>query len=119
MVDTIGFIPRGALLGPVPRTARTHTTERFTWSADGKTMTNRITIEDPSSLVAPWTTSLVFDRKPNTEQRYEVWCDADLAAFKALDLEKFKDADPEIALLLEGAFTDPAVVIAKDAATGK
>ncbi len=115
VVDTVGFIGRGTLLGPVPRTPTTHTVERFTWSADGKTMSDAITIEDPASLTEPWTTTLVFDRKPRTEERFEVWCDADLAAFKALDLQAYKDADPEIALILEGGFTDPAVTIAAEA----
>jgi hypothetical protein len=113
VVDTVGFTERGQLMGPVPRTTTTHLKERFTWSSDGQTMTDQITVEDPKSLVEPWTTKLVFDRKPNTEERFEVWCDADLQAFNRLDLPKLKDADPEIALILDGAFTDPAVDIAK------
>lgn len=116
VVDTAGFIARGPLLGPVPRTTQTHTVERFSWSADGKTMRDQITIEDPSSLIEPWTTTLVFDRKPATEERFEVWCDADLEAFSTLDLPALKEADPEIALILDGSATDPAVVIAKAAA---
>lgn len=116
VVDTVGFVDRGPLLGPVPRTAQTHTTERFSLSADGKVLSNQITIEDPSSLLEPWAVTLQFDKKPNSEQRFEVWCDADLEAFKTLDLEALKDADPEIALILAGANTDPAVTIAKDAA---
>ncbi len=116
VVDTVGFIDRGPLLGKVPRTLQTHTVERFTVSADGKTLSNQITIEDPSSLLEPWTTTLKFDRKPNSEQRFEVWCDADLEAFKTLDLSALRDADPEIALILVGSNTDPAVTIAKDAA---
>ena len=95
------------------------TCTRCTVSADGKTLSNQITVEDPASLLEPWTTTLVFDRKPNTEERFEVWCDADLEAFNTLDLKALKDADPEIALMLDGSNTDPAVKIAKAAAAGK
>ena len=117
VVDTRGFVQRGHLMGSIPRTTRTHTVERLSTSPDGKTLSVQITVEDPSSLTEPWTTTLKFDRKPATEERFEVWCDADLEAFNTLDLKALKDADPEIALLLDGANTDPAVVIAKQAGT--
>ena len=116
VVDTVGFVPRGGLLGDVPRTAQSHTVERFTLSPDGKAMTLEMTLEDPSSLIEPWTTSFVFDRKPTTEERFEVWCDFDKSAYEATDLQSLKDVDPEVALLLEGVNDDPATRIAKEAA---
>jgi hypothetical protein len=119
VIDTVGFIDRGNLLGPVPRSLTTHTVERLTVSADGKVLTNQITITDPATLTAPWITTIAFDRKPTTEERFEVWCDADLEAFKTLDLNALKDADPEVARLLTSADIDPAVRIAKDAEAAK
>jgi hypothetical protein len=113
VVETDGFVRRGMLLAGVPRTETTHTVERLALSADGATLTDQITVIDPAFLEEPWTTTLAFDRKPNTEQRFEVWCDADLEAFNRLDLKALKDVDPEIARLLDGSDTDPAVVIAK------
>jgi hypothetical protein len=119
VVDTQGFVGRGQLLGSVPRTETTHLVERFSLSADGKTLTDKLTITDPASLTEPWTTTLAFDHRPNTEQRFEVWCDADLEAFNRLDLNALKDADPEVGLLTNGSETDPAVAIAKQAEAGK
>lgn len=114
VVDTIGFNGRGALLGPVPKSEKTHLIERFTWSADGRVMSDQITVEDPVTLVKPWTTTLVFDRKPDTEERFEVWCEVDLDAFRTVDLESLKDADPEIARLLDPSErnADPALKFA-------
>ena len=119
VVDTVGYVGRGGLLGEVPRTETTHLVERFSLSADGKTLSDKLTVTDPASLTEPWTTTLAFDRKPHTEQRFEVWCDADLEAFNRLDLKALKDADPEVARLVDGSDTDPAVVIAKQAEAAK
>lgn len=114
VVDTVGFNGRGALLGPVPKSEKTHLIERFTWSADGKVMSDQITAEDPTTLVKPWTTTMVFDRMADTEERFEVWCEADLDAFKTLDLESLKDADPEVARMLDPneRASDPALKFA-------
>lgn len=114
VVDTIGFNGRGTVLANVPKSEKTHLTERFTWSSDGKVMTLSITTEDPVNLVKPWTTTLAFDRMGETEERFEVWCEPDLDAFKTVDLEAVKDADPEVARLLDPneRATDPALKIA-------
>ena len=119
VIDTVGYIGRGPLIGQVPRTTTSHVTERFTLSPDGQTLTNQLKVEDPQALLEPWTATLVFDHKPNTEERFEVWCDLDMEALKATDLEGLKDVDPEIAILLDGSTTDPAVKIAKAAKAGK
>jgi hypothetical protein len=114
VVDTVGFNGRGALLGQVPKSTKTHLVERFTWSSDGKVLSDQITVEDPTTLVTPWTTTLVFDRMANTEERFEVWCEVDLDAFKTVDLEAIKDADPEVARMLDPneRAMDPALKIA-------
>lgn len=117
VVDTIGFNGRGTLPGGVPKTVDTHLVERFTWSADGKTMTDTITAEDPKVLAKPWTFNLVFDRMADTEERFEVWCEPDLDAFKTLDLNALKDSDPEVARMLdpETRASDPALLFAPPA----
>ena len=115
VVDTVGFNGRGALLGGVPGSDQAHVLERFSLSPDGKTLSDKVTMEDPKMLAKPWTVTLVFDRMADTEERFEVTCDVDLDAFKAVDLASLKDADPEVARLLDpdrrGA--DPALKIAK------
>jgi hypothetical protein len=114
VVDTIGYNGRGTLLGGVAKSVDTHVAERFSWSPDGKVMTLNITMQDPVSLAKPWTTQLVFDRMANTEERFEVWCEPDLDAYKTVDLNAVKDADPEVARLLDPNErpTDPALKIA-------
>jgi hypothetical protein len=119
VVDTVAYVARGNLLGETPRTETTHLVERFSLSSDSKTLTDQLTVTDPASLTQPWTTTLAFDRKPQTEQRFEVWCDADLEAFNRLDLQALKAVDPEVRRLLDGSETDPAVLIAKQAETAK
>jgi hypothetical protein len=114
VVDTIGFNGRGALFNGVPKTEKTHVIERFSVSPDGKVMTDEITTEDPAVLAKPWTVSIKFDRMAETEERFEVWCEPDLDAFKTVDLNALKDADPEVARLLnpDDSAADPALKIA-------
>jgi hypothetical protein len=52
---------------------------------------------------------------PDTEERFEVTCDVDLDSLKAIDLPSLKDADPEVARLLDPdqRGTDPALKIAQ------
>ncbi|MBW8812562.1 MAG: hypothetical protein JF588_03985 [Caulobacterales bacterium] len=113
VVDTVGYNGRGALLGGVPKSTATHVVERFSWSKDGKVMTLALTAEDPASLAKPWTTQIVFDRMANSEERFEVWCEPDLDAYKTVDLEAVKEGDPEVARLLDPDQrpTDPALKI--------
>ena len=115
VVDTVGFNDRGALLGGIARSDKAHIVERFTVSPDGKTLTDEVRMEDPEVLAKPWTVKLVFDREPNTEERFEVACDVDLDALAAVDLKSLKGADPEVDRLLDPdrRGTDPALKIAK------
>jgi hypothetical protein len=115
VVDTIGYNDRGALLGGIRRSEKAHTIERFTVSPDGKSLTDEVRMEDPEVLAKPWTTKLVFDRMPDTEERFEVACDVDLDAFNTVDLKSLAGVDPEVDRLLDPARrgTDPALLIAK------
>jgi hypothetical protein len=89
VVDTTGFLERGTFPGGVPVTGDSHLTERFSWSKASKEMAD-------------------------TEERFEVWCEPDLDAFKTLDLNALKAADPEVARLLDAGLrpSDPALKFA-------
>ena len=115
VVDTVGFSDRGTLLGGVQHSDKAHVVERFTVSPDGKTLTDEVRMEDPVNLAKPWTVKLVFDREPNTEERFEVACDVDLDAFAQIDLKSLAGVDPEVDRLLDPdrRGTDPALKIAK------
>jgi hypothetical protein len=115
VVDTVGFNGRGTLLGGVPRSEQAHIVEHFRLIDGGKALSDEVTMEDPKSLVKPWTVTLLFDRMPDTEERFEVTCDVDLDSLKAIDLPSLKDADPEVARLLDPdqRGTDPALKIAQ------
>lgn len=115
VVDTIGFngrhSHRGNWLGGVPRSEQAHLIERFSISDDGKVLTDEITTIDPVTLREPWTVTLKFDRMPDTEKRIQIECETDLDAFNSLDLQALKNADPEIARLLDPELraSDPAL----------
>jgi hypothetical protein len=113
VVDTIGFNGRGNFPGNVPVTETAHLTEKFSWSRDGKVMTNTLTLEDPATLAKPFTSEIIFDKMADTEERFEVWCEPDLDAFATLDLNKLKSFDPEVARMLDPALrsSDPALQI--------
>ncbi len=117
VVDTIGFNGRGTLPNGLPKTTGTHVVERFTVSDDGKTLTDVMTVEDSKTLVKPWTTTLKFNSTSPDDERFEVWCEPDLDAFKTLDLEALKDFDPEVALMLDPntRASDPALKFAPNA----
>lgn len=115
VIDTVGFngrtSHRGNWLGGVPRSEQAHITERISMSDDGKVLTNEITTVDPPVLSKPWTVTLKFDRQPDTEERLQIECETDLDAYNSLDLQALKNADPEIARLLDPALreSDPAL----------
>ena len=115
VVDTVGFNGRGRGLGGLPQSTEDHVVERFSVSDDNKVLTDDITIEDPVILAKPWSGQMKFDRKPNTEERMEVTCDVDLEYLKTMDLNALKDADPEVARLLDPATRgdDPALQFMK------
>ncbi len=113
VVDTIGFSGRSSFPGGVRASEGAHIVERFEVSKDGKVLTDTLTMTDPVSLAQPWTTTLKYDRMPNTEERFEVTCEPDLDALKTLDLEALKDVDPLVARLVDPNTrpTDPALKI--------
>ena len=95
VVDTVGFNDRARLLGGVPRTEAAHITERFSLSADGQTLTDEMTMQDPQMLAGPWTVSLKFARMPNDSERLEAVCELDLDAIQKLDINAIKAFDIE------------------------
>lgn len=114
VVDTVGFSGRSSFPGGVNASEQAHIVERFRVSADGKVLSDQITMTDPKTLAEPWTTTLKYDRMPDTEERFEVSCEPDLDAIKTLDFQALKDADPEVARMLnpDTRPTDPALKIA-------
>jgi len=114
VVDTVGFSGRSSFPGGVPASEQAHIVERFSLSKDGRTLSDTLTMTDPKNLAQPWTTTLKYDRMPPTEERFEVSCEPDLDAIKTLDMAALKDADPEVARLLDPDTrpTDPALKIA-------
>ncbi len=103
VVDTIGFNERAILFAGVPRTPKTHIVEHFHVSADGQTLTDSMTIDDPDVLTAPWTKDLVYKRMPADTERLEAVCEPDLVALQSLDWNKYKDVDEEAARMADPA----------------
>ena len=103
VVDTVGFNERAILFAGVPRTPRTHIVERFTVSADGQTLTDSMTIDDPEVLTAPWTKLLAYKRMPPDTERLEAVCEPDLVALGTLDWNRFKEVDEEAARMADPA----------------
>ena len=87
----------------VPRTPRTHIVERFSVSADGQTLTDAVTMDDPDVLTAPWTKTLNYKRMPPDTERLEAVCEPDLVALGQLDWAKYKDVDEEAARMADPA----------------
>jgi len=103
VVDTIGFNERATLFAGVPRTPRTHIVERFSVSADGQTLTDAVTMDDPDVLTQPWTKVLNYRRMPADTERLEAVCEPDLVALGQLDWAKYKDVDEEAARMADPA----------------
>lgn len=118
VVDTVGYngrqSHRGNWFGGIPRSEDAHTIEKFSLSPDGKVMTLEITTIDPKTFVKPWTTTVKFDRQPETEERFEVTCEVDLDAYNAQDLKALSEVDPEVKRLFDPDLreSDPALRIA-------
>lgn len=103
VVATIGLNERGSLFNGVPRTPTAKVVETFRLSADGKSLTDQLTITDPAVLTAPWTVTLRYVRMPADSERYEAVCEPDLDALKIADLASLKETDIEAARLLDPA----------------
>ncbi len=101
VVDTIGFNDRATLFQGVPRTPKTHIVERLAVSADGKTMTDSVTMDDLGVLTEPWTVTLSYNRMPADTERLEAVCEPDLGALQTLDWNAIKDVDLEAARMAD------------------
>jgi len=103
VVDTIGFNDRATMFGGAPRTPKTHIVERLSVSADGQTLSDAMTIDDPDVLTKPWTKTLYYKRMPADTERLEAVCEPDLVALSKLDPNKYKDIDEEAARMVDPA----------------
>jgi hypothetical protein len=102
-VDTVGFNERATMFAGVPRTPKTHIVEKFAVSADGQTLTDTMTIDDPEVLTAPWTKALAYKRMPADTERLEAVCEPDLEALQSFDWNKYKAIDEEAARMADPA----------------
>ncbi len=79
VVDTVGFNDRTspvAFSGGV-HSSTTHLVERIHMSADGKTLIDDMTFEDPRYLTAPYTKRHVYNRLPKGSELWEYVCEVD------------------------------------------
>lgn len=68
VVDTVGFNAYGILdEAGNPHSENMHLVERFTLSDDGKTLTNELTVTDPTFYTAPFTRKRVWTRNPGVK----------------------------------------------------
>lgn len=76
VVDTIHFADGENFLDAsgMPTSDQLHLVERFSVSADGQTMTNHITIEDPAVFSQAWETEVTFARQPEGTRIVEDAC---------------------------------------------
>lgn len=73
VVDTINNDHRTWLdKAGLPHSDAMKVTERFSLSDGGKVLTDAITIDDPMTYTAPWTTTVRFNRQPGTELKENV-----------------------------------------------
>ena len=83
VVDTVGLNDR---TGPVSfsggvHSSTTHLVERIHMSADGKTLIDDMTFEDPRYLTAPYTKRHVYSRLPAGSELWEYVCEVDTAGW--------------------------------------
>jgi hypothetical protein len=75
VVDTINNDPRTWLdKAGLPHSDAMKVTERLSLGKDGKVMTDAITIDDPKTYTAPWTTTVRYRRLPGVETLKENVC---------------------------------------------
>jgi hypothetical protein len=101
VVTTIGLNDRGAMLGGIPRTPKAVVVEHFKLADGGKTLTDTLTVTDPTVLTAPYTATLTYKRMPIDSERFEAVCEPDLEALKLVDLKKAAAYDEEAARMLD------------------
>ncbi len=80
VIDSAGFRDVTVLDDKgLPHSEQLHLTQRFHMGKDGKTMTVRYTIDDPTDYTRPWSASATFVKKPASFQMPEEVCAAKLA----------------------------------------
>ena len=88
-IDTIGFNDGQAMDfnfdPPVARTETLHVTEVWTLEDHGKTLADRMTLEDFKTFVRPVTVIYRYARRPKEERLMEKVCDVDSKALNAFE----------------------------------
>jgi hypothetical protein len=81
VIDTIAFEPNASGIAlNVPASARKHTVERLTLTADRTRLRYEVTVEDPVYLSSPATLAQQWDHRPDLEfSQNEGACDPDVA----------------------------------------
>ena len=81
VIDTIAFEPNpSGIAMNVPSSARKHTVERLTLTADRTRLRYEITVEDPAYLSAPATLTQQWDHRPDLEFSQDAEaCDPEVA----------------------------------------
>ena len=75
VIETAGFNDLTRLdREGMPHGENLHVTERIRLIDGGRRMENVMTIDDPDTFTAPWSTRLVYERKPGVEiEEYNCW----------------------------------------------
>ena len=80
VIDSAGFRDVTVLDDKgLPHSEQLHLTQTFKMGKDGKTMTVRYTIDDPTDYTRPWSATATFVKKPASFQMPEEVCAAKLA----------------------------------------
>ena len=89
MIDTIGFNDEEALDfnfdPPVFRTENLHLTELWTLEDGGKTLVDKMTLDDPKVFVRPVTVTYRYARRPKGEGLMEKVCEVDAKTLNAFE----------------------------------
>lgn len=82
VIDTVGLNGRHLRSSP-----SLHIVERITLSADGKTLYDEITQEDPSVFAQPYTVKYSYNRLPEGSELMEYVCEVDPQEFTKFEAE--------------------------------
>ena len=89
LIDTIGFNDSDALDfnfdPPVFRTEALHLTELWTLQDGGKTLVDRMTLDDPKTFTRPVVVTYRYARRPRGEVLMEKVCDVDSKTLNAFE----------------------------------
>ncbi len=82
VIDTIALNDKTRVGRGAPASGTTHIVERYTPSADGKTMEGEMTFEDPNVLTKPWVVKHSYERLPDDAPLWEYPCEPEDVAWR-------------------------------------